>query len=123
MSIVILPADKGRSAVILNREDYLEKCMDHINNVPHQLLKKDPTSKIKAKTLKQLKALKNNEFIDKKLHWSTKKTFLVQAYKHHLYTNWMVLNPKIKSIFILKIKFLLYRKCLILSKIADFYII
>ena len=75
MSIVILPADKGRSAVILNREDYLEKCMDHINNVPHQLLKKDPTSKIKAKTLKQLKALKNNEFIDKKLHWSTKKLF------------------------------------------------
>ena len=87
MSIVILPADKGRSAVILNREDYLEKCMDHINNVPHQLLKKDPTSKIKAKTLKQLKALKNSEFIDKKLHWSTKKTFLVQAYKHHFYTN------------------------------------
>ena len=27
-SIVILPADKGRSTVILNREDYLEKCMD-----------------------------------------------------------------------------------------------
>ena len=33
-SIVILPADKGRSTVILNREDYLEKCMDHINNGP-----------------------------------------------------------------------------------------
>ena len=51
-SIVILPADKGRSTVILNREDYLKKCMDHINNDPYQLLKKDPTSKIKAKTLK-----------------------------------------------------------------------
>ena len=50
-SIVILPADKGRSTVILNREDYLEKCMDHINNAPYQLLKKDPTNKIKAKTL------------------------------------------------------------------------
>ena len=36
-SIVILPADKGRSTVILNREDYLEKCMDHINNGPYQL--------------------------------------------------------------------------------------
>ena len=48
-SIVILPADKGRSTVILNREDYLEKCMDHINNGPYQLLKKDPTTKIKAK--------------------------------------------------------------------------
>ena len=39
-SIVILPADKGRSTVILNHEDYLEKCMDHINNGPYQLLKK-----------------------------------------------------------------------------------
>ena len=31
-SIVVLPASKGRSTVILNREDYLEKSMDHINN-------------------------------------------------------------------------------------------
>ena len=29
--IVILPVDKGRSTVILIREDYLEKCMDHKN--------------------------------------------------------------------------------------------
>ena len=62
-SIVILPADKGRATVILNREDYLEKCMDHMNNGLYQLLKKDPTTKIKAKTLKQLKVLKDNELI------------------------------------------------------------
>ena len=36
--IVILPADKGRSTVIFNREDYLEKCIDHIINGPNQLL-------------------------------------------------------------------------------------
>ena len=40
--------------------------MDHINNGPYQLLKKDPT-KIKTKTLKQLKVLKDNEFNDNKL--------------------------------------------------------
>ena len=73
-SIVILPTDKGRSTVILNREDYLEKCMDHINNGPYQLLKKDPTTKIKAKTLKQLKVLKDNEFIDNKLYYYLKPT-------------------------------------------------
>ena len=28
MSIIILPADKSRSAVILNQEGYLEKYMD-----------------------------------------------------------------------------------------------
>ena len=71
-SIVILLADKCRSTVILNREDYLEKCMDHINNGPYQLLKKDPTTKIKTKTLKQLKVLKENKFIDNKLYYYLK---------------------------------------------------
>ena len=47
--IVILPADKGRSTVILNREDYLEKCMNHINNGPYQLLKKILLPKLKPK--------------------------------------------------------------------------
>ena len=61
ISIVILLADKSRSTVTLNREDYLEKFMDHINNGPYQLLKKDPPTEIKAKTLKQLKVLKDNE--------------------------------------------------------------
>ena len=32
----------------------------------------------------------------------------------------MVFNPKIKSIFTVKIKLLLYRKCMILPKITDF---
>ena len=51
ISVVILPADKGRSTVILDCEDYLEKWMDHINNGLYQLLKKDPITKIKTKTL------------------------------------------------------------------------
>ena len=66
-SIVILPADKGRSTAILNREDYLERCMNHISNGPYQLLKKDPTTKIKTKILKNF--LKDNEFIDNKLYY------------------------------------------------------
>ena len=45
ISVIILPADKGRS------EDYLEKWMDHTNNGLYQLLKKDPITKIKTKTL------------------------------------------------------------------------
>ena len=46
-SIVILPADKGRSIVILNREDYLEKSMDHVSNGPSQLLRKILPPKLK----------------------------------------------------------------------------
>ena len=48
-SIVILPADKGKSTIILNREDYLGKCMDHINNGSYQLLKKILLPKLKPK--------------------------------------------------------------------------
>ena len=33
--IVILPADRGSSTIILNREGCLENCMDHINNGPY----------------------------------------------------------------------------------------
>ena len=69
---MILPTDKGKSTVIFKRQDYLEKCINHINNDPYQLLKKDPTTKIKVKTLKQLKVLKYNEFIDNTLYYYLK---------------------------------------------------
>ena len=48
--------------------------MNHINNGPYQLFKKDRTTKIKAKTLKQLKVLKDNEFIDNNLYYYLKPT-------------------------------------------------
>ena len=35
----------------------------------YQVLEKDPTTKVKTKTLKQLKVLKDNEFIDNKLYY------------------------------------------------------
>ena len=59
---------------MVNRKNYLEKDIDHINSSPYQLLKKDPITKIKAKTLKQLKVLKDNEFIDNKLYCYLKPT-------------------------------------------------
>lgn len=34
--IVVLPADKGRAAVILNREYLSEKCIDHKSNIPYE---------------------------------------------------------------------------------------
>ena len=50
------------------------KCMDYINNVPYQLLKKVSTTKIKAKTLKQLKSMKYSEFINNNLYYYLKPT-------------------------------------------------
>ena len=48
--------------------------MHHINNGPYQFLKKVPTTNIKAKTFKQLKALKDNDFIDNKFYYYLKPT-------------------------------------------------
>ena len=45
-----------------------------MNNDPYQLLTKGLTTKIKVKTLKQLKSLKKNEFIDNKLYSYLKGT-------------------------------------------------
>ena len=51
-STLILIADKGRSAVIVNCEDYLKKCMNHIKNGPYQLLKKYQNQRHDIETIK-----------------------------------------------------------------------
>ena len=62
-STVILPPDKCRS----NHDKYLEKCMDHINNGPYQLLKKGPINKIKGIENQDLETIKNSE--GERFHW------------------------------------------------------
>ena len=52
ISTLILIADKGRSAVIVNCEDYLKKCMNHIKNGPYQLLKKYQNQRHDIETIK-----------------------------------------------------------------------
>ena len=44
--ITILPADKGRATVILNKEDYIKKCNDHLDSGPYIKLLKDPAERI-----------------------------------------------------------------------------
>ena len=49
--------------------------MDRINNASYQFLKKTPTTKtyqVKAQILEQLKALKDNEYIDNNLYYYLK---------------------------------------------------
>ena len=73
-SIIILPADKGRATVILNKEDYYRKCDDHINNGPYEHVKKDPTKKIKEECRVILSGLEKDKVIDRKLYWKLKPT-------------------------------------------------
>ena len=53
-NIIILPADKGRVIVILNKEDYYKKCDEHIKSGPYEHLSKDPTNSIKEACRKKL---------------------------------------------------------------------
>ena len=73
-SLVFLLADKEKPTVILNHESYLEKCVDLKNNVLNHLLQENPTTKIKAKMMKHLKALKECEFINNKLYYYVQPT-------------------------------------------------
>lgn len=73
-SIVILPADKGRASVILNKEDYVAKCNQHIDNGPYKYLKKDPTECIKREARTKLQKLKEREIIDQSLYFKLKPT-------------------------------------------------
>ena len=73
---------------MLNRGGYLEKYMDHTNNGTYQLFKRDPTTKLKYKTFRQLKALKDKKLIDNKLYYYLKPTDspVVRSYGQKKYT-------------------------------------
>ena len=56
--------------------------MNHINNGQCELLEKDPTAKVKPKTLKQLNDLKDNKFINNKLYYYIKSMDFLNTHKY-----------------------------------------
>ena len=73
-NITILPADKGRATVILDKEDYIEKCNEHLTSRPYTKLKKDPTSSIVSKVTKKLMELRDNNLIEQQEYFKLKQT-------------------------------------------------
>ena len=63
--IVILPADKGRVTVVMNKTDYHNK-MDSLvdDKDTYELLKKDPTPSLQRKLNSKLLALKKTDILD-----------------------------------------------------------
>jgi hypothetical protein len=58
-SIMILPADKGRCTVILNREEYDEKAKTLLSDKnTYKILKKDPTARYKRELVEALRKMK-----------------------------------------------------------------
>jgi hypothetical protein len=58
---MILPADKGRVTVLLDKEEYISKCHDLLgDNRTYKKLKSDPTEKYKRELISTLRKLKES---------------------------------------------------------------
>ena len=64
-NIIITKADKGNSTVILNRIDYDNKILDHLNSGPYKLLENEREFK---ESIKELNSLINQLNLDNKLN-------------------------------------------------------
>ncbi|XP_072030495.1 uncharacterized protein [Amphiura filiformis] len=69
-TILILPADKGKSTVVLDKEDYEEKVNIMLNDdKTKEKLKSDPTARYKKKLVSLLTRFKKEEKITVKEYW------------------------------------------------------
>ena len=71
-NIIILPADKGKATVVLDKEDYIKKCDKHRTSGLYTKLKKGPTSSIVSKVTKKLIELRDNNLIERQEHFKVK---------------------------------------------------
>ena len=62
-SIMALPADKGRTSVIMDTDTYRTKMSTLIENGPYQLLSKDPTDRLTRKLSEKLLTLKRSGYL------------------------------------------------------------
>ena len=67
-------ADKGRATVVLDKEDYIKKCNEHLTSGQYTKLKKDPTSSIVSQVTKKLIELKDDNLIEKLGYFKLKPT-------------------------------------------------
>ena len=65
--IVIVPADKGRATVILDKSDYTRKMMQILEDDKYTTLKRDPTVKTENRIVKTLKRLCSEGHLDEKM--------------------------------------------------------
>ena len=64
-NIVILPADKGRVTVVMDKTDYYHKMDALVNDIQtYQVLKRDPTPALQRKLNSKLLDLKKTDAID-----------------------------------------------------------
>ena len=73
--IMILPADKGKCLVVMDRTEYIEKMETKLQDVTtYKRIYKDPTYEIKDKLSKKLQEIKNKGEIDEKTFYKLQPT-------------------------------------------------
>ena len=66
----VLPADKARVTVVMDKEDYFDKTFPSANDKEtHEPLKRDPTPALQRRLNKKLFDLKKNDTIDIQLYY------------------------------------------------------
>ena len=58
--IILIKQDKGRGVVILDKKDYIEKCINILDSKQFEKLKKDPTKTLENKMLRTLRIIKKH---------------------------------------------------------------
>ena len=67
-SIVLVPADKGRATVSMDKEEYTQKMKRILDDADkYRIIKRDPTLKIEKKITESLKHLRKEGYIDDRL--------------------------------------------------------
>ena len=69
-NLVLLPADKGRSTVILSRTDYEKKAYDILQGGKYNILHHDPTAKYERHLIQLLLNQKRKGYLPPKIYWS-----------------------------------------------------
>ena len=69
-NIMILPADKGKCLVVMDREEYINKMEEKLKDeTTYKRIEKDPTGEIKKALAEKLDKLKEEEQIDQKTYY------------------------------------------------------
>ena len=66
---MILPADKGRSTVVMDRADYEKKALQLLSDGPYAVISQDPTLSLERKITKQLLDLKCRDVLPNKVYF------------------------------------------------------
>ena len=73
-TVSILTTSSTAGTVILNKEDYIRKCNEHLENGPYIKIKKDPTSSVVSQKTRKLSVLRDNKLIDQHQYLKLKQT-------------------------------------------------